>query len=278
VIPFRDGADLLRRCVDGLHRTAGYARWEALLVDNKSWEPETEALLRRLDEDSKCRRLEFSGAFNWAAVNNWAVEQAEGDLLLFLNNDVEGVSNGWLEAMVEHGLRPEVGAVGARLLYPDGRIQHAGVLVGQGSVADHAFRFCPADAPGYFYMASVIRNCTAVTGACMMVRKATFAELGGFDEDLAVAYNDIDFCLRMRDRGYLIVYTPFAELTHHESVSRGRSTDTAEARIMVERWSSYIKEGDPYSNPNLSRQRTEFALPQENEVTPWEILTLTLKT
>ena len=198
-------------------------------------------------------------------------------MLLFLNNDVEGIAHGWLQAMVEHALRPEVGAVGARLLYPDGRIQHAGVLVGVGSVADHAFRLSPAAEPGYFYMPDAIRNYTAVTGACMMVRKDTFDELGGFDEDLAVAYNDIDFCLRLRERGYLIVYTPYAELLHHESVSRGRSTDTAEARIMLDRWGDFIKDGDPYSNPNLSRRSPDCALPLEKEVTPWEILTSSLK-
>lgn len=277
VIPFKDGADWLRGCVDGLHRLAGYDRWEALLVDNGSWEPETQALLRVLERDPKCRVLEYDRAFNWSAVNNRAVEQAAGDLLLFLNNDVEGIANGWLQAMVEHALRPEVGAVGARLLYPDGRIQHAGVLVGVGSVADHAFRFAPAAEPGYFYMPDAIRNYTAVTGACMMVRRETFDELGGFDENLAVAYNDIDFCLRLRERGYLIVYTPFAELLHHESVSRGRSTDKVEARIMVDRWGDYIKDGDPYSNPNLSRRSPDCALPLENEVTSWEILTSSLK-
>ena len=277
VIPFKDGADLLRGCLDGLHRLAGYDRWEALLVDNGSWEPETQALLRLVDDDPKCRPLEYDRAFNWSAVNNWAVEQAAGEVLLFLNNDVEGFAHGWLQAMVEHALRPEVGAVGARLLYPDGRIQHAGVLVGVGSVADHAFRFSPAAGPGYFYMPDAIRNYTAVTGACMMVRRDTFDELGGFDEDLAVAYNDIDFCLRLRERGYLIVYTPFAELLHHESVSRGRSTDTAEARIMLDRWGDFIKDGDPYFNPNLSRRSPDCALPLENEVTPWEILTSSLK-
>ena len=277
VIPFKDGADLLRGCLDGLHRLAGYERWEALLVDNGSWEPETEALLRLVEHDPKCRLLEYDRAFNWSAVNNWAAEQAAGDLLLFLNNDVEGIAHGWLQAMVEHALRPEVGAVGARLLYPDGRIQHAGVLVGVGSVADHAFRFAPAAEPGYFYMPDAIRNYTAVTGACMMVRRDTLDELGGFDEDLAVAYNDIDFCLRLRERGYLIVYTPYAELLHHESVSRGRSTDTAEARIMLDRWGDFIKDGDPYSNPNLSRRSPDCALPLEKEVTPWEILTSSLK-
>ncbi|MGH7859247.1 MAG: glycosyltransferase family 2 protein, partial [Candidatus Binatia bacterium] len=271
IVPFRDQAGLLRRCVESIHRTAGYEPWEAILVDNRSWQPETRALLARLEGDPNCRIVAYDREFNWAALNNWAARRCEGELLLFLNNDVEGLSHGWLEAMVEHAVRAEVAAVGARLFYPHGLVQHAGVIVGVGLVAGHAFRFCPADRPGYRGMAKVVRNWSAVTGACMLVRRSVFEELGGFDEQLAVAYNDVDFCLRARARGYLVVYTPYAELVHHESMTRGVASDRPEQLEMAKRWPDLFSR-DPYYNPNLSRLREDFALPFGEEVPLWKDL------
>lgn len=251
VVPFRDGADLLRRCVASLHRTAGYERWEAVLVDNASWEPETRALVQRLATDERCRIVSDERPFNWSAINNGAVRHSAGDLLLFLNSDVEGRRHGWLEAMVEHAQRPEVGAVGARLVYPDGRVQHAGVTLGLGGfVAWHPFLGLPPDDPGYLGLAVSTRNVSAVTGACLLVRREVFDEVGGFDEDLAVCFNDVDFCLRLRRRGYEIVYTPFAELVHHESVGRGAGVDPGEVLEMFRRWEPLIR-SDPYLNCNL---------------------------
>ncbi|MDQ3756385.1 MAG: glycosyltransferase [Actinomycetota bacterium] len=278
VIPFRDGAELLRRAVESLPISAGYDHWEALLVDNQSWEPETKALLPKLLVDDRCRVISYPDQFNWAAINNAAARQCEGDLLLFLNSDVEGRAEGWLAAMVEHAQRPEIGVVGARLLYPGGAVQHTGVVMGLGGgVAHHAFCFCPAERPGYFSQAKVIRNYSAVTGACMMVRRQVFEELGGFDERLAVAFNDIDFCLRSRQQGYRVVSTPFAELVHYESATRGRAAvEREESILMLERWADVMAR-DPYFNPNLDLRQLEFAVRVgPEEVDPWRALRLTL--
>src|SRR5581483_6183600 len=207
-----------RRCLRSLEEKAGYGRWEAILVDNRSWDPGTRAILARSDGDPRVKILTYPAPFNWAAINNFAARESAGSHLLFMNADVEGRSEGWMAAMLEHAQRPEVGAVGARLLYPNGQVQHAGVVMGLGGgVAWHAFCYCPEASGGYFDQAKVIRNYIAVTGACMMVRYDIFERLGGFGEDLPVAYNDVDFCLRLHDHGYRVVYTPYAELIHDES-------------------------------------------------------------
>ncbi len=250
IIPFRDQARLLERCVRSIHEFAGYEPWDALLVDNGSWEPETKAVLRRLAADAQCRVLPYTGTFNWSAINNEAVRRSQGELLLFLNNDVESRQPGWLAAMIEHALRKEIGAVGGRLLYPNGMVQHAGVMLHPEALARHPFRFLPAGAPGYFGMAKLIRNCTAVTGACMMVRRELFEELGGFDESLPLVFNDIDFCLRALERGYRIVYTPYAELTHHESLTRGIGHEPSHAEAMRRMWGDRIR-NEAYVSPNL---------------------------
>lgn len=264
IVPFRDGAELLRRCVASLAATAGYDRWELLLVDNLSWEPETMALLRRLSKAPNCRIVSYPHAFNWSAVNNFGATQTNGELLLFLNSDVEGSSPGWLAAMIEHAQRAEVGAVGARLLYPDGSIQHAGVVMGLGGgVAWHPFCGCPGDRGGYLGQAKLVRNCSAVTGACMLVRRDAFDSVGRLDESLPVCFNDVDLCLRLRAAGLLVVYTPFAELVHYESSTRGRASPAGDQEIdmMLSRWAPVI-EDDPYLNPNLDRLRAEFSLPR----------------
>lgn len=261
VIPFQDGAELLRRAIEGLRSKAGYERFEVLLVDNLSWEPGTKALLARFVKDERFRVVPYPEVFNWARLNNFAVRQAAGDHVLFLNADVAGRSDGWLAAMLEHSQRPEVGAVGARLLYPDGRVQHAGVVLGLGEgVAWHAGCFCPGDRPGYLGHTKVVRDVSAVTGACLMVRRDVFDQLGGFDETLAVAYNDVDFCLRARERGYRVLYTPLAELVHAESAWRGGiAPEGAAIEAMRHRWGASAS--DPFFNPNLDRRRAEFALP-----------------
>ena len=274
IIPFRDGADLLQRCLETLVADAGYENWEALLVDNQSWEPETSGLLRTLD-DRRMRVERYPHDFNFSALNNWAARRARGEVLLFLNSDVERGSSGWLAAMVEHAERPEIGVVGARLLYPEGCLQHGGVVVGIHGLAGHAFRFCPADEPGYYGHAKIIRNWSAVTGACMMVPRQVFEETGGFDEILRVAFNDIDFCLRVRERGYRIVYTPFAELYHNESMSRGVASDRREIVTMLQRWGERLAT-DPYFNPNLSQRREDFVLSPIPEEPPWNTLLSTL--
>jgi O-antigen biosynthesis protein len=272
IIPFHDGADMLQRCVDSLETTAGYDRWEAVLVDNRSWEPETRAVVRRLADHPKIRLSFFDGQFNWSAINNQAAREFPADHYLFMNSDIEGRQPGWLAAMLEHAQRPEVGAVGARLLYPEGMVQHAGVVMGLGGgVAWHAFCFCPEDHPGYFAHAKLIRNYTGVTGACMMVRHEVFEAMGGFDEELDIAYNDVDFCLRLREAGLLVVYTPFAELVHYEGATRGKAAyEHAETAMMMRRWGHIVRR-DPYFNPNLNPLRSECQLAVDNneEVDLW---------
>jgi GT2 family glycosyltransferase len=272
IVPFRDGATLLSMCVESLVRSAGSVDWEAILVDNQSWEPETLALLRTYEGMDRVRLLSFDRPFNWSAINNEAARETDADYLLFLNSDVEARHDGWIEAMVEHAARPEVGVVGARLLYPDDRIQHAGVVLGLGGgVAWHPFCFLPADQPGYFAQPRVVRNWSAVTGACFMVRRSVFEQLDGFEEELAVAFNDVDFCLRARAAGLSIVYTPFAELYHHESASRGQTAlEATETMFMFKRWSETIR-SDPFFNENLDPMRAEYNVALlSQEVRQWD--------
>lgn len=270
VIPFRDMGAMLERLVLSIEEKGGYRHWEAVLIDNGSWEPETIATLKDLAGDRRFKVVKYRDQFNWSVINNFGALQTNAQLLLFLNNDVEGISDGWLESMVEHAQRPEVGAVGARLLYPTGHLQHAGVIIGCGGIAGHAFRYCPPGHAGYFGLSKVIRNVSAVTGACMMVRREVFEELGGFDPALRVAFNDIDFCLRLQSKGYSIVYTPYAELIHFESLTRGEGRDHEEIKIMLERWLSLIKRPDPYYNPNLSLRYSEFRIRDPDEHPPWQ--------
>ena len=188
--------------------------------------------------------------------------QTESPWLLFLNNDTEVIDGSWLTTMAEHVQRVEVGAVGPRLLYPDDTVQHAGIVLGVGGIAEHAFRGFPAEAPGVCRQLQATRNYSAVTGACLLTRREVFDEVGGFDEErLPVTFNDVDLCLKMRGAGYLVVYTPFAKLYHHESASRRRSVEPMETKVMQERWSELLAD-DPYYNPNLSRERADFSLGQ----------------
>jgi GT2 family glycosyltransferase len=270
VIPFRDEPALLAACLASLRKDPGYDRIEFVLVDNGSELPETAALLERFASDEQVKIIEAPGRFNWAAINNDAVRQSSGDVLLFMNNDIEARSERWLDALLGHALRPEVGAVGARLLYPDGTIQHAGVAISLGGIADHPLRGLPGTAPGYNSMAIQTRNCSVVTGACMMTRRDTFEEVGGFNRFLPVAYNDVDFCLKLREKNYLIVYTPLAELVHHESRSRGHTDDLVEMRRVANRWADVIVAGDPYMNEHLSHWRNWCPLSTAQEDYRWK--------
>jgi len=270
IIPFRDEPALLATCCDSLRADPGYDRIELVLVDNGSELPETAALLDRLSSEPRVKILNAPGPFNWASLNNDAAAEAEGDVLLFSNNDIEARAPRWLHAMLGHALRPEVGAVGARLLYPDGDIQHAGVVVGLGGIAGHVLRGLPGDHPGYNSMAFQTRDCSVVTGACMMTRREVFDSVGGFDEHLPVAFNDVDYCLKLREKEYLVVYTPLAELIHHESRSRGHTDDLMESRRILERWADVIITGDPYLNPHLSHWRYWCPLSTAQEDDRWK--------
>jgi GT2 family glycosyltransferase len=262
IIPTRDNGSMLKNCVESIERLTTYRNYEILIVDNDSADPATVEYLASTPH----RVVRFREEFNYSKINNFAVARAEGEYVLLLNDDTEVISGGWLGAMLEHAQRPEVGAVGARLLYPDGRVQHAGVLVGVGNpwgpgVALHSHQFYPADSAGYAGTAMTTANYSAVTAACMLLRRSVFEEVGGLDEEnLRVSFNDVDLCLKIRERGYLITYTPHAELLHHESVSRGHSGgNPSEALYMRERWGE-VMDDDPYYNPNFSRGSGDFNL------------------
>lgn len=225
------------------------------------------------------RLVEAPGPFNWSAINNAAVRACQGELLLFMNNDIEAVKPRWLEPLVGHALRREVGAVGARLLYPDGSLQHGGVVFGLGGLAAHVLRGLPGDRPGYGAMATQTRDCSAVTGACLMARREVFEAVGGFDEELTVSFNDVDFCLKLREAGYLVVYTPLTELVHHESRSRGHTEDSAAHERILARWGPAIAAGDPYHNALLSKWRDWCPISTAQEDERWtDFLTTTLST
>lgn len=260
IIPTRDNTPFLQRCIESIEASASYADYEILIVDNASEEPETLEYLSRTPH----RVLPFREEFNYSRVNNFAVFHATGEYLLFLNDDTEALSSGWLEEMLGQAQRPGVGAVGARLVYPDGRIQHAGVLVGVGAVwqpgvATHALQYFSADDPGYEGAAVLPRNYSAVTAACMMISRQVFEAAGGFDERLKTSFNDVDLCLKVRALGYRIVYTPLAELRHHESASRGYANSHAGALYVRERWSEVIDD-DPYYNASFSAGAGDFNL------------------
>jgi GT2 family glycosyltransferase len=256
IIPVRDRVDLLARCLKSLTKETSYAPYEIVIVDNDSQTEEARAYLSGL----KHRVLHYSGPFNFSAINNFAVEQTDSPWLLFLNNDTEVIEGDWLTIMAEHVQRPEVGAVGPRLLYPDDTVQHGGIVVGVGGIAEHAFRGFPAEAPGVCRQLQVTRNYSAVTGACLLTRREVFNMVRGFDEEqLPVTFSDVDLCLKIRRAGYLIVYTPFAKLYHHESGTRRRTVEPLETEVMRERWPDLLAY-DPYYNPNLSRERADFSL------------------
>jgi GT2 family glycosyltransferase len=258
IIPTKDQVRLLRQCVSSIEEKTSYDPYEIIIIDNNSINSETIHYLDALSD--KHRVLRYQHPFNFSAINNFAAAQAKGEYLLFLNDDTQVIDGDWLTALLEQAQHPDVGAVGAKLLYPNNSIQHAGVIVGFFGGAGHAFKNLPNNRTTYFGLADLTRNCSAVTAACMMMRRKVFNEVGGFDEGLKVVYNDVDLCLRIRKQGYLIVYTPFAVLYHLESASRGRLRPTKEEEIFNRRWADTIRLGDPYYNPSLTLTREDWSL------------------
>jgi glycosyltransferase involved in cell wall biosynthesis len=268
IIPTFNRLELLRACVGSILDRTRYPRFELLIVDNGSDDPAALDYLDYLRAHGMARVVSYPRPFNYSAMNNLGVREAAGELLVFLNNDVEVLHEGWLEELAAHALRPEVGAVGARLLYPDNRVQHAGVIAGMGGVAGHWHGGLPRKAPGYFGRAQVIQGLTVVTGACMAMRRAVFEASGGFNtEDLAVAFNDVDLCLRIRYRlGLRVIWTPYAELQHRESATRGyedtpekQARFNAEIAYMQATWNETLLR-DPAYNPNLALDRKDCTL------------------
>jgi GT2 family glycosyltransferase len=262
IIPTRNHANILSQAVDGVIHRTDYPAMEVLIVDNGSDEPTALALLARLETDHRVRVLRYSGPFNFSALNNHAVKAAAGELLLLLNNDIDVINPIWLREMASHAIRTGIGAVGAKLLYPDGTIQHGGITVGVGGVAGHQYLHRAGGDIGYFGHLKLVRSVTAVTGACLMLRRRAYLEVGGLDEvSLPVAFNDIDLCLKLVSRGYRNVWTPYAELYHKESVSRGSdqvgenaARYVRDVATMRRRWGDLL-DHDPYWNHNLSLSR-----------------------
>ena len=270
VIPFRDEPRFLRTCVDSIGRTSGNDRVELVLVDNGSTDLETQTLMERLETRSDVRLLHDARPFNWARLSNDGARAARGDLLIFLNNDIEARTEGWIAALRTQALRPDVAAVGARLLYPDGRLQHCGIALGLSGAAGHPLSGLAPGHDGYLQMARVTRECSAVTGACLAVRRDVFEELDGFDEELGVELNDVDFCLRGWVAGYRTLYEPTAELVHHESPSRGTAGGVGDIVRFLDRWEHLIRQGDRYLNPHLTRADASCRLASAGETEQWD--------
>ncbi|WP_299595793.1 glycosyltransferase family 2 protein [uncultured Microbulbifer sp.] len=266
LIPTRDMLAVVRPCVESILERSTYQNFEILILDNQSTEPETLAWFAQVQHDARIRVLAYDRPFNYSAINNFGAANARGDILGLINNDVEVITPGWIEELTSLAQKPENGCVGALLYYPDDTVQHAGVILGLGGYAAHSHRGSPRGSQGYFNRLKVRQNLSAVTGACLFVRKATYEEVGGLDEAYTVAYNDVDFCLHVQAAGYLNVFTPFAELYHHESKSRGQEDtpekiarfDEEKARL-AERWGALLQR-DPYYNPNLTHSREDFSL------------------
>lgn len=273
IVPTRDGYQVLKTCIDSILAKTSYRSYEILIVDNQSTCPDTLAYMAGLEAAGKVRVLRYDRPFNYSAINNFAAAHARGSILGLINNDVEVISPDWLSEMVSHAARGDIGCVGAKLYYPNDTVQHGGVVCGLGGIANHSHRHFAKDSPGYFGRLWVIHNLSAVTAAVLLVRKTVFDEVGGLDEaGLPVAFNDVDLCLKVAKAGYRNLWTPFAELYHHESVSRG-SDETPEKRarflgecaVMYARWEKELA-SDPYYNPNLTRHREDFSLRTAFEV------------
>jgi GT2 family glycosyltransferase len=267
IVPTRDHGEDVDRCLEGIFRKGGYDNVEVVLLDNGSTEPASLAIFEAwAKRERRVRVLRYDVPFNYSRINNYAVAHSGGEYLLLLNNDTEAESESWIAAMLEQAQRPPIGAVGAQLLYGDRTIQHAGVVTGVLGLAGHMHRNLPASSPGYFATLKSICNYTAVTAACLMLKRSAFEAVGGFDEGLAVAFNDIDFCLKLVKTGYRNVYLPHVVLYHHESKSRG-TEDTPERRqrfeqevtTVLERW-DLLNAPDPCYNINLTRLREDFGI------------------
>lgn len=267
IIPTRNGVDILKICIDSIRKNTTYPNYEILIVDNQSTCEKTLAYLNELADGGVARLLRYDHQFNYSAINNFAARQAKGDLLALVNNDVEVISSDWLTEMVSNAVRPDIGCVGAKLYYPNDTIQHGGVVLGIGGIAGHSHKYYPRIADGYFSRLRVVHNVSAVTGAVLVLRKELFDAVGGLDEEgLPVAFNDVDLCLKVMNAGYRNLWTPFAELYHHESVSRS-AEDTpekqarfrGECEVMLQRWGPLLAR-DPYYNPNLSNEREDYSL------------------
>lgn len=276
IIGTRDRADLLKTAIASIERFTEYSNYEIIVLDNRSEEAATKKYLEELATHSRVRVIAYDAPFNFSDMNNFGAKQSNADVYVLLNNDTEVISPGWLTELVSHAIRPDVGCVGAMLYYPDDRVQHAGVVLGMNGVAGHVFRMMRRGATGYFGRAAVVQSYSVVTAACLAVRREVFEQVNGLDPAFAVAFNDVDFCIRVRDCGYRNVWTPYAELYHYESATRGsdmapdkRARFQREIDLMHERWGEALTR-DPAYSPNLRLDGENFALAERSrEPRPW---------
>jgi GT2 family glycosyltransferase len=280
ILPTGGRTELVRNCVAGVLEGTDYDNIEIILLYNNDSRPEVLPYLEEISADPRVTVVHCNTSFNFSRICNIGVGRARGDIVCLLNDDIEVIAPGWLLEMVSHALRPEVGAVGAMLYYPDDTIQHAGVILGLGDpngIGAHVHRRLPRGAPGYFHRALLTQNLSCITAACLVLRKEAYCEVGGFDEAIAVDFNDVDFCIKVRDHGYLIVWTPYAELYHLESVTRGEA-DTPEKQqrfarevaYLRQKWHSDVFALDPYHNRNLKRHAMHYEVSTPPRVTkPW---------
>jgi GT2 family glycosyltransferase len=285
IVGTRDGLALLRQTVDGILNGTDYQPVEVVIVDNQSAEPETLEYFREIEGDPRVKIVRYDAPFNFSAINNLGVASSSGTLVGLVNNDIKVIDAGWLREMVSHALRPEIGVVGAKLYYANDTIQHAGLVLGIGGTAGHIFRKFPRESPGYFYHAQLIGNYSAMTAACMLMRRELFERAGGLDDaNLPVAFNDVDLCLRIRELGYRNLWTPYAELYHLESATRGsdRTAETLprfqrEQQWFRERWGEILG-SDPYYSPNLTLEHENSALAFPPRLSnPWQTGVETVK-
>lgn len=283
IVPTRDQAALLRRIATDVLQLTDYANFELVVVDNASSASDALALLRQIEADSRVKLLRFPGPFNYSAINNYAVARSSGDVIVLLNNDIQIIDGGWLREIVSHAMRPDVGAVGAKLIYADKTIQHAGVVLGirgggdNPGVGGHLDLGVPRSDVGYFGHNALTRDVSAVTAACLALRRQVYIDVGGLDEEnLAVAFNDVDLCLRITAMGLRIIWTPFAELYHLESASRGSDMTAAKAerfareyRYMRARWGTVL-DTDPFYSPNFSLASADHCLEAPRRLRPWQ--------
>jgi O-antigen biosynthesis protein len=267
IIPTKDKVEVLKRCIDSIRERTTYLHYRIVVVDNGSKESATHAYYASLTTQPNITVLKYDHPFNFSSINNYAVRQTDAEYLLFLNNDTEVITPGWLEEMLGYIQRPNVGAVGSALYYPNDTVQHGGIIIGIGGVAGHSHKYFPRSEYGYFGRLKTVQNLSAVTAACLMTKRTVLVEVGGFEETLSHAFNDVDLCLKIRDKGYLVVYTPFAELYHHESMSRGYENTPdkilrfqQEMEFCEDRWLAVFHRGDPYYNPHLTLEREDFSL------------------
>jgi glycosyltransferase involved in cell wall biosynthesis len=270
VIPFKDKPELLKMCIDSISEKSTYTNFEIIGISNNSQEKEVFDLMKYYEtKDKRIKFYEYNVPFNYSQINNFAVNNyVNGKHIILLNNDIEIITSNWIEEMLMHSQRQEIGCVGVKLYYPNDTIQHAGITIGVLKLAGHNFKHLDKNVSAYFGRESVIYNVSAVTAACLMVKTNIFKELNGLNEtDLKVAFNDVDFCLRVQEKGYKNVFTPYCEAYHHESISRGTEDNSekiarfnAEVDYMQKRHKDILLDGDPYYNPNLTLDREDFSL------------------